>query len=95
MRITEETVRELLGLARLSLEPEEIARMCRDLASILAYAEKLDEVDTTSVPATAHVLDIATPLREDRVANLLAQEDAVRNAPEHDQAAIIVPRVIE
>ena len=95
MRITEETVRELLELARLSVEPEEVTRMCRDLASILAYVEKLDEVDTSTVPATAHVLDIAAPLREDRVGNLLDQREALRNAPEHDEAAMIVPRVIE
>lgn len=95
MAITAETVRELAELAELELGEGDVARMQRDLAAILAYVEKLSELDTSDVPPTAHVLDIQTPLRPDRAETPLAVEEAVRNAPEHDRFSMIVPKVLE
>ncbi len=95
MKITEETVRYLAGLASLRLSDEEVARMQRDLDSILEYVDKLGELDTEGVPPTAHVLDITTPYREDRVRDVLPVEEVVRNAPEHDSNSMIVPKVME
>ncbi len=95
MKITAETVRELAELAALELAPEDSERMQRDLEAILGYVEKLSELDTSGVPPTAHLLDVATPMREDRVAGTLPVEEAVRNAPEHDRSSMIVPKVIE
>ena len=95
MRINAETVLELAALARLTLSAEEVERMRGDLEAVLDYMEKLSEIDTSNVPPTAHVLDISTPFRPDRVADLLSVEEAVRNAPEHDNSSMIVPKVIE
>ncbi len=95
MRINAETVLELAALARLTLSAEEVERMRSDLEAVLDYMEKLSEIDTSNVPPTAHVLDISTPFRPDRVADLLSVGEAVRNAPEHDNSSMIVPKVIE
>jgi aspartyl-tRNA(Asn)/glutamyl-tRNA(Gln) amidotransferase subunit C len=95
MKITPESVRALADLACLELEPAEIERMQRDLDAILTYVEMLDELDTEGVPATAHVLDLATALREDVVADVLPRAEALRNGPRHDDESVIVPRVIE
>ena len=69
--------------------------MRRDLDAILVYVDKLAELDTEDVPPTAHVLDISTPYREDVVRDVLPVAEAIRNAPEHDEATMIVPRVVE
>ena len=95
MRISAEIVLELAHLARLRLEPDEVERMRRDLNAILGYVEQLSELEISDVPPTAHVLDILTPFRSDRVTGLLPVEEVVRNAPQHDEASMIVPRVIE
>ncbi len=95
MRINADTVIELADLARLSLSADEVECMRRDLEAILDYVEKLSEIDTSDVAATAHVLDISTPLRADRVADLLPVAAAVRHAPQHDDSSMIVPKVIE
>jgi len=95
MRISADTVLKLADLARLRLDPEEVERMQRDLEAILEYVEKLSELDTSEVPPTAHVLDITTPFRADHVADLLPVDEAVRNAPRHDDSSMIVPKVIE
>ncbi len=54
-------------LAQLELTSDEVERMRRDLDAVLTYVEQLGELDTADVPATTHVLDLATPLRSDEV----------------------------
>jgi len=95
MNITRETVLYVARLARLSLSEAEVTRMQRDLDEILGYVQKLAELDTTGVPPTTHVLEIATPLRPDAVRDVLPVSEVVRNAPQHDESAMIVPKVLE
>jgi aspartyl-tRNA(Asn)/glutamyl-tRNA(Gln) amidotransferase subunit C len=95
MEITAESVRELASLACLELGDDEVARMQRDLDAILVYVRLLDQLATDDVPATSHVLDIATPLREDVMAGVLPRSEALRNGPRHDDESVIVPKVIE
>lgn len=95
MNITRETVLYVARLARLRLSDEEVPRMQRDLDAILGYVATLREVDTTGVPPTTHVLEIPTPLRTDEVRDVLPVAEVVRNAPQHDESAMIVPKVLE
>jgi aspartyl-tRNA(Asn)/glutamyl-tRNA(Gln) amidotransferase subunit C len=95
MNITRETVLYVARLARLSLSDDEVGRMQRDLDAVLGYVQKLSELDTTGVPPTTHVLEIATPLRPDQVRDVLPVAEVVRNAPQHDERAMIVPKVLE
>jgi aspartyl-tRNA(Asn)/glutamyl-tRNA(Gln) amidotransferase subunit C len=69
--------------------------MQRDLDAILGYVDTLRELDTAGVPPTTHVLEIATPLRADAVCGVLPVSEVVRNAPQHDESAMIVPKVLE
>jgi len=95
MHITRETVLYIAKLARLQLAEREVERMQRDLDALLGYFESLQAVDTRGVPPTTHVLDIATPLRSDRIAGVLPVSEVVRNAPEHTESAMVVPKVLE
>jgi aspartyl-tRNA(Asn)/glutamyl-tRNA(Gln) amidotransferase subunit C len=95
MNITRETVLYVARLARLSLSDDEVGRMQRDLDAVLGYVQKLSELDTSGVQPTTHVLEIATPLRPDEVRGVLAVAEVVRNAPQHDERAMIVPKVLE
>ena len=56
---------------------------------------QLEAVDTEGVPATSHVIPLATPLRDDVPGALLAPEDAVANAPAPRGTAFTVPRVLD
>jgi Asp-tRNA(Asn)/Glu-tRNA(Gln) amidotransferase C subunit len=47
------------------------------------------------VPATAHVIPLATPLREDEPGEVLSPELAVANAPAPRGTAFTVPRVLD
>ena len=94
MRITAEVVRHLSELARLDLAPDEVERMRCDLDAVLEYVETLDQLDTSDVEPMAYLLDAETPLRADTVAGVLPVEEALRNAPLHDDASMVVPKVI-
>lgn len=95
MEIDAETVLAMAALAAIELTSDEVERMRRDLGAILGYVETLGEVDTSGVPPTTHVLDIETPLRPDEVRNVLSVEDVVRNAPDHTESAMVVPKVLD
>jgi len=93
-RITRAEVERVVALARLTLDPDELDRMERDLGAILAYVETLGRLDTEGVEPTSHVLPLATPLRDDAPEAPLDPELAVANAPEAHGTAFAVPKVI-
>ncbi len=93
-KITLEEVRHVAGLARLDLSPEEEERMTHELNAILAYMEKLAEVDTSDVPPMTHAMEQVNVFREDEVAESLDRSAAVSNAPQTDGAHFVVPKVI-
>ena len=93
MKITREEVKKTAKLARLELNGEEIGRITAQLDNILSYVAKLDELDTSGVPAEPHFLE-ANAFREDEVWPSLLREAALANGPHHNDAAFVVPRVI-
>ena len=98
MKITEQEVRYVAGLANLSLTDQEIARLSRDLDEILTHIDTLNELDTSNVQPMAQVLydagETAT-LREDRERATLGNAAALANAPAAGAGCYKVPRVIE
>jgi aspartyl-tRNA(Asn)/glutamyl-tRNA(Gln) amidotransferase subunit C len=93
-RITREVVEHVATLARLSLSDDEAARMASELDTILEYARLLEELDTSGVEPTSHAVPLPTPMREDRPLPALDPELALGNAPERQDTAFAVPRVI-
>jgi aspartyl-tRNA(Asn)/glutamyl-tRNA(Gln) amidotransferase subunit C len=93
---TREDVAAIAALAQLDLEPHDLDMFARQLGEILAYADEVRQVDTTSVPPTASVLARYPGDRADEVRPSLAPGDALANAPEPAAGAGLfkVPRVI-
>ncbi len=98
MKITDEQVRYVAGLANLELTPEEISRMARELDEILTHIDKLEELDTTGIAPMAQVLfdagETAT-LRSDIEHKPLSNDEALANAPLSGAGFYKVPKVIE
>jgi len=88
-------VERIAALAHLELTDEEKQLFTRQLADILSYAEQLQSLDTTGVPATAHVAAVERD-REDVPAPSLPVAAALSNAPDPapDAGLFRVPRVI-
>ena len=89
-------VERIAALAHLELTEEEKDLFTRQLADILAYAEQLQAVDTSGVPATAHVHAALRAERADEPRPSLTPEEAVANAPDGEPGTGLfrVPRVI-
>jgi aspartyl-tRNA(Asn)/glutamyl-tRNA(Gln) amidotransferase subunit C len=99
MRISREDVLRVAELAHLELTEDEVQTYLKQLDSILAYVEKLNELNTEAVEPMAQVLAAGTSesdtLREDAVCPSPAGAPVVRAAPEACPPYFRVPKVIE
>jgi len=95
MPITWQEVEYVAHLARLQLTEQEKARFADQLDAILAYMEKLNELDTEGVEPMVHGIEGTEPVRPDRVGHSLPRQEALRNAPESRDGYFKVPRIIE
>lgn len=95
MALTIEEVRKIATLARLHLNPDEQAKYTEQLSAILAYAARLQEVDTTHIPPTASVLPLTAPLRADEPRLSPARQTIIDNAPSVEEGMFRVPPVLE
>jgi len=89
-------VERIAALSQLELTADEKELFRRQLADILAYAEQVQAIDTSGVPATAHVHARESLERADEIRDSLPVADAIANAPDAAPAAGLfrVPRVI-
>jgi aspartyl-tRNA(Asn)/glutamyl-tRNA(Gln) amidotransferase subunit C len=95
MKITMKEVEHVARLARLELTGEEKERMRAQLDSILTYIDKLNELDTSAVEPTSHVLPMMNVFRDDEVRPSLSQEETLANAPDRQDLFFRVPRILE
>lgn len=94
MAITIEDVEKIAKLAKLAFSEEEKRKFTKQLAEIISYVEKLNELDTTDVLPTYHVLELNNVYREDVKKESLAPEQATANAPNKMDNFFSVPKVI-
>jgi aspartyl-tRNA(Asn)/glutamyl-tRNA(Gln) amidotransferase subunit C len=94
--LTPDEVRRVARLAHLELTPAEVELFADQLSSILEYAAAVQQVDTTGVAPTAHVLGVEDRWRDDVAAPSLAPRQWIANAPDADAAAGLfkVPKVL-
>lgn len=94
MEITDELLDRIAHLARLEIKEEEREKLKKDMNAILAWVDKLKEVDTEGVDSLVYMSDEMDNVREDVVANQLTQNEALENAPDTDGTYFRVPKVI-
>jgi aspartyl-tRNA(Asn)/glutamyl-tRNA(Gln) amidotransferase subunit C len=94
-KISLEQVRHVALLARLELSPQDEERLRADMDEMLAYVDKLNELDTTNVAPTTQVGEAGMPMRDDEITNQPAAEAMLANAPSRDRGYFKVPKIIE
>jgi aspartyl-tRNA(Asn)/glutamyl-tRNA(Gln) amidotransferase subunit C len=95
MTIDKDTVDKIAHLARLELADDEKEKLMGDMGKILDFMAKLNEIDTTGVEPLVYMTDEINVLREDVVKQEITHEEALKNAPKHDQNYFLVAKVIE
>jgi len=93
--ISRDEVQHVARLARLALTDEELERMREQLDAILAYIDKLRELDVEGVEPTSHAVPLVNVMRDDDLTPSLSQEAALANAPDRAGELFRVPRIIE
>ena len=88
-------IEKIAELARLSLKPEERAKLKKDLESILAYVEQLKAVPTEQVEPTSHVLNLENVFRPDEVHPSDIRDEVLKHAPHREGNFFKVPKIID
>ena len=95
MEVNDALVDKLAHLARLKFEAADKEEIKNDLQKMIAFVEKLNELDTTGIEPLLHMTDELNVLREDEVKGSISREEALKNAPLHDEQFFKVPKVIK
>ena len=95
MKISPAEVRHVALLARLALTPAEEEELTTTLDQILQHIDKLNQLDTSDVEPTAHIVAVDTPWREDAVTNAPDTDALLANAPARDDDLFLVPKIID
>ena len=95
MKISEEEVRHVANLSKLSFSEEETTEFATTLSKIVDMVELLNEVDTEGVPVTTTMADRKTVMREDGAVAGDDRDELFKNVPQSENYYIKVPAILE
>lgn len=95
MKITSDDVRHVARLARITLIDEQVEIFRKQLNDIVEYVEKLNEIETSNIEPTSHIVPLNNIFREDLMIPSLPRQEMLRNAPDSNERFYIVPKIIE
>lgn len=95
MSVSIKDVEYVAELARLSFDEKEKQGLAEDLNQILAYVEKLGELDTENEDIIVNPYYIENRFREDEVVPSINLEDVLKNAPDSLEEYVVVPKIIK
>ena len=93
--ISDETIEYVGILAKLELSDEDKENAKKDMASMLDYIDKLGELDTEGIEPMSHIFPVQNVMREDVVTHGDGSDDTLKNAPESNGEAFIVPKTVD
>jgi aspartyl-tRNA(Asn)/glutamyl-tRNA(Gln) amidotransferase subunit C len=94
MEINRDLVEHLANLSRLHFTDEEMEAMRVDLAKMIGFVEKLNELDTTGVAPLMHMSTAQDIYRDDVASEPMDAAAALKNAKSHAEKYFNVPKVI-
>ena len=95
MAVTLQDVDNMAELARLDLDASEKEAIRKEMARMLDYVQKINELDTESIPPTFFVQHAGPVTREDATVPSLPVSEALKNAPESGHGFFRVPKMID
>lgn len=94
MKIDSSTVDKLAELAKLQFDAAAKEEIITDLNKMLAFVDKLNELDTDNIEPLTYMSEETNMTRKDVVRHDITQQEALSNAPHKDSDYFIVPKVI-
>jgi aspartyl-tRNA(Asn)/glutamyl-tRNA(Gln) amidotransferase subunit C len=94
MIVNLDMIDKVAHLARLEVKEDEKQGLIDDMNKILAFMDKLNEVDTEGVDPLVYMSDEVNVLREDIVKHEITKEEGLKNSPKQDGNFFRVAKVI-
>ena len=94
MQVNEQLIDHLAHLSRLQFTPAEKVAMMADMEKMIGFVEKLNELDTSGIEPLIHMTQATKVRRPDVVSGTMTHEEALQNAPHHNQEFFLAPKVI-
>ncbi len=94
MEITDDIVNHIAHLARLEFNGEENENIKADLTNIIGFVDQLNAVDTDGVEPLIFMTNAINVLREDTQKDTITQQEALKNAPNHDSDYFKIAKVL-
>jgi len=85
--------KKIANLARLKLSKTESDKLDGYLEQVIDYIDQLNQLDTSNVKPTSHVLPIRNVFREDKISGS-GNEDYLIGAPSNNKEHYEVPKII-
>ncbi len=95
MEVNDQMIEKLAHLSRLKFTAAEKTEIKSDLQRMIAFVEKLNELNLDEVAPLLHMSQEVNVLREDEIKGSINHAEALKNAPEHDGHFFKVPKVIK
>lgn len=95
MRLDKKEVEQLAFLARLRLSEKDAEALSGQINKLLGTFEKLQELDTSAVEPTSHVIPMQNVFRADESRPSWPREDILAGAPDATETTFVVPRIVE
>jgi aspartyl-tRNA(Asn)/glutamyl-tRNA(Gln) amidotransferase subunit C len=92
--LSKKKVEHVAWLAHIELSDKEKTIFTEQFNEILDYFKKIDEIDTTGIEPTYHVLDLKNVSRKDKLKPSLTTEEALKNAPKKERKFLKAPRIV-
>ena len=95
MEVNNKLIQDIAKLSKLKFEDSAAKKMKEDLNKILAFVDKLNEIDTEGVTPLIYMSKEVNVLRADEITEETSQKDALKNAPQKDSDYFKVPTVLK
>lgn len=93
--LTNSDVLNLAKLAKVSLQPDEVESLKKDLGEILSFVEQLNDLDTTGLEPTHQVTGLTNVTRSDTILDYGIKRQAILdNVPKVQDDYIKVQKVL-
>lgn len=95
MEVNDSLVNKLAHLSRLEFNATEKEEIKNDLQRMIGFVEKINELKLDNVEPQLFMSKELNVLRDDEVKGSISREEALKNAPLHDEQFFKVPKVIK
>lgn len=94
MNIDDKTIDYIANVSKLEFKNEDKTAIKEDLNKIIAFVDKLNDINTDNVEPLIYMTEGVNVLREDISQDTITHDEALKNSPDPDTDYFKVPKVL-